>query len=176
MASGEAEATWLPFELHPEIPAAGMARADYFGAARVEEMERRLQAIAAEVGLTMRGRERLINSRRALATAEFARERGAFETVHEALFRVHWEGEGPDDIDDLGVLRRVVAEAGLDPDELEQALEAGRYDELIDANRREATSVGINAIPAHVFGRRFLLVGAQPDEVYAQVLGRLRGA
>jgi predicted DsbA family dithiol-disulfide isomerase len=44
---------------------------------------------------------------------------------------------------------------------------------LLDANRREATEVGISAIPAHIFGRRFLVVGAHPPQVYDQVLGQL---
>jgi len=46
---------------------------------------------------------------------------------------------------------------------------------VIDENRAEAESLGINAIPAHIFGRRYLLLGAQPYEAFKQVLDRLRG-
>lgn len=148
-----------------------MPRSEYFPPERLDAMDRHVQAMAAQVGLVMRRPDRMINSRLALATAEFARERAAFEPVHRALFRVHWEGPG--DLDDLAVLRRVAVEAGLDPDELEGALGEGRYAELIDAARREATNAGIHAVPAHVFDRRLLVVGAQPDEIYAQVLARL---
>jgi predicted DsbA family dithiol-disulfide isomerase len=165
------DAVWLPFELHPEVPREGMPRSAYFPPGRLRQMDDRLQAMAAEAGLTMRRRERLVNSRLALATAEFARERGAFEPVHEALFRVHWEGPG--ELDDVEELKQVVGRAGLDPASLEAALTEGRYEELLDRSREEALSVGINAVPAHVFGRRFLLLGAQPEEVYRQVLGRL---
>ena len=56
---------------------------------------------------------------------------------------------------------------------LKSALAGGEYDELLDANRQEALTVGINAVPAHIFGRRYLMVGAQPDEVYEQVLRKL---
>ncbi|HKA48363.1 MAG TPA: DsbA family protein, partial [Candidatus Dormibacteraeota bacterium] len=75
-----------------------------------------------------------------------------------------------DDVQELG---RVVSEVGLDPSELKSALAGGEYDELLDANRQEALTVGINAVPAHIFGRRYLVVGAQPDEVYEQVLRKL---
>jgi predicted DsbA family dithiol-disulfide isomerase len=34
--------------------------------------------------------------------------------------------------------------------------------------------VGINAIPAHILGRRYLVLGAQPYEAFLQVLERLR--
>jgi len=33
--------------------------------------------------------------------------------------------------------------------------------------------VGINAIPAHVFGGKYLVVGAQPYEIFLQVLDRI---
>jgi predicted DsbA family dithiol-disulfide isomerase len=134
-------------------------------------MDRRIQGLGAQVGLQMRPPERLANSRLALATAEFARERGRFEPVHQALFRLHWQGPG--ELDDVGDLRRVAVEAGLDGDELEEALRSGRYEEVIDANRREAIAIGVEAIPAHIFGRRYLVIGAQPDEVYRGVLDRL---
>jgi len=53
------------------------------------------------------------------------------------------------------------------------AIEEDRYAVVIDENRAEAESLGINAIPAHIFARRFLVVGAQPDEVFDQVLGKV---
>lgn len=174
MGNGAVDAVWLPFELHPEIPGEGVPRSEYFPPGRVRQIAEGMKALAAEVGLTMRVRDRLVNSRLALATAEFARERGAFEPVHRALFKLHWEGPG--ELDDVQELGRVVSGAGLDPSELEPALASGQYDRLIDANRQDALAVGINAVPAHIFGRRYLVVGAQPDELYDQVLRKLAPA
>jgi predicted DsbA family dithiol-disulfide isomerase len=163
--------TWLPFELHPEAPPEGIPREVYFGG-RTEQMRSRLQSVAAQVGLTMEQRDVIINSRRALGAAEFAREHGRFEEMHHALFKAHWERTAKlEDIDDLV---RVGTSVGLDPAELRTALEEGRYDPVIDENRTMASSVGIDAIPAHVFGRRYLVVGAQPYEAFLQVVSRLR--
>ena len=134
-------------------------------------MRQHLQAVAAEVGLTMESRDVIINSRRALAAAEFARQRGRFEAMHHALFKAHWELTGRlENVDDLVAIG---ASVGLDPEQLRGAIEDGRYEGVIDETRREAESVGINAIPAHVFGSRYLVVGAQPYEVFRQVLDRL---
>ena len=170
-AAGQVRPVWLPFELHPDVPPEGMPRSAYFPPGRRERAAATVAAMAAEVGLTMRTPERMVNSRRALATAEFARERGAFETVHRALFRLHWEGPGA--LDDVEELKRLVGQAGLVSSELEDALAEGRYDGVVDATRREAIAAGVDAVPAHVFGRRFLLVGAHPDELYQRVLRRL---
>jgi predicted DsbA family dithiol-disulfide isomerase len=163
--------TWLPFELHPEAPAEGIPRERYFGRARSEQIHSHLQAVAAEVGLSMRLRDVIINSRRALGAAEFAREHGRYEAMHRALFKAHWELTGKlEDVDDL---IRIGARVGLDAGELRRAVEEGRYEPVIDDNRRQAESVGINAIPAHIFGRRYVILGAQPYEVFQRVLARL---
>lgn len=166
--------TWLPYELHPEAPLEGIPREAYFGRERSQKMHSHLQSVAESVGLTMEPRDVIINSRRALGAAEFARERGKFEEMHRALFEAHWHGTAKlEEVDDLV---RVGEGIGLDAAELREAIETNRYAEVIDENRRLATSAGINAIPAHVFDRRFLVLGAQPEEVFRQVLDRVRSA
>ena len=135
-------------------------------------MRSRLDGIAEDAGLVMKQRDVLINSRKALGAAEFAREHGKLEEMHLALFRAHWELTGKlEDVDDLV---RIGTAVGLDPVELRHAIEEGRYEQVLDDNRRLAESVGINAIPAHIFGRRYLILGAQPYESFTQVIDRLR--
>ena len=164
--------TWLPYELHPEAPPEGIPREAYFGRERSQRMHSHLQSVADSVGLTMEPRDVIINSRRALGAAELARERGRFDAMHHALFKAHWEGGGR--LEEVEDLVRVGSEAGLDAAELRDAIETDRYAAVIDENRRIASSVGIDAIPAHIFGRRYLVLGAQPYEVLKQVVDRLR--
>jgi len=165
------EVTWVPYELHPEAPAEGIPREVYFGRERSARIHSHLQSVADSVGLTMEPREVIINSRRALGAAEFAREHGLFDEMHHALFRAHWEHTARlEDVDDLV---RVGESVGLDGTELGEALETGRYESVIDEQRRVASSAGIDAIPAHVFGRRYLVLGAQPYEVFRQVVDRI---
>ena len=165
------DVTWLPFELHPEAPPEGIPRDVYFGRGRSLQMRSHMESIAESVGLTMRQRDVIINSRRALGAAEFAREHGRFEEMHHALFKAHWEAGGKlEDIDDLV---RIGGDVGLEADDLRSAIVNDRYAGVIDENRRLATSAGINAIPAHVFGRRYLVMGAQPYEVLKQVVDKL---
>src|SRR5438046_1537853 len=163
--------TWLPFELHPEAPPEGIPRDVYFGRGRSVQMRSYMDSVAESVGLTMRQREVIINSRRALGAAEFAREHGRFEEMHHALFKAHWEGGGK--LEDVNDLVRIGSEIGLDSGELREAIATNRYDAVIDENRRIASSAGIDAIPAHIFGRRFLVLGAQPYEVLKQVVDRV---
>ena len=163
--------TWRPYELHPEAPVEGIPREAYFGRTRSEQMRSYMQSVAHSVGLEMESRDVIINSRRALGAAEFARERGKFDEMHHALFKAHWERTGKlEVVDDLV---RIGESAGLDATELRRAIEEDRYARVIDENRRVASSVGIDAIPAHVFGRRYLVLGAQPYEVLKEVAERV---
>jgi predicted DsbA family dithiol-disulfide isomerase len=162
---------WLPFELHPEAPAEGIPRDLYFGRERSQAMHDHLAKVAVGVGLEMESRDVIINSRRALGAAEFAREHGMYAEMHHALFRAHWELTAKlEEVDDIV---RIGEGIGLDGAELRAAIEDGRYEPLLDDTRREAESVGINAIPAHVFASRYLVVGAQPYEIFKQVLDRI---
>jgi predicted DsbA family dithiol-disulfide isomerase len=128
--------------------------------------------MAAEAGLEMRHRDVIINSRRALGAAELARERGRFEEMHHALFKGHWEGTAK--LEEIEDLARIGSSVGLDAEELRTAIGEDRYAGVIDENRRIASSVGINAIPAHIFGRRYLVLGAQPYEALKEVVDRLQ--
>jgi predicted DsbA family dithiol-disulfide isomerase len=129
-----------------------------------------MESVAESVGLTMKTRDVIINSRRALGAAEFARKRGRFDEMHHALFRAHWEGTGKlEDVDDLV---RLGAGVGLNGAELREAIESNRYAGVIDENRQIAGSAGIDAIPAHVFRRRYLVLGAQPYEALKRVVDR----
>ena len=167
VAEGRVEASWLPFELHPEAPLEGRPLPE-----RIRGAWGHLEAVAAEVGLTMKRPDRVINSRLALSTAEFARDQGKYDEVRVALTKAHWEGTAQ--LDRVEDLQRVAAGAGLDPDALKRELAAGRYEALLDRHRADAESVGINAIPAHIVGRRYLLLGAQPYEAFIEVLDALR--
>jgi len=167
------ESTWLPYELHPEVPLEGMSREEYFPPAYLARIENApWVALAEEEGLVMKRGGRLINTRLALSAAEFAREHGLYREMHVALFKAYWEKTG--DIATIEGLKPIAASVGLDADAMAAELEAGRYEDVLDANRREATQVGINGIPAHVFGLRYLVMGAQPYEVLKDVAGRVR--
>lgn len=99
--------------------------------------------------------------RLALEAAEFARDLGPapFRRIQEALFRARFERDL--DIGDREVLLAVAAEAGLDREGLEAALEDGRYRSELEAALEEAERYGIPGTPAFLFGR-FKLVGAAP--------------
>ena len=136
--------------------------------ARAQEGVNRL---AAQVGLQLSLHDRLINSRPALQAAEFAREQGHFNTMHHELFRAYWD-EGRD-VSHMSVLREVALRAGVDATGMEAAVAANRFGDYLDARRAEAEELMIDGIPAHVIADRYLVMGAQPYDIFERVMARL---
>ena len=161
----------MPFELHPEIPPEGRLREEVLPAAYMARAQEGVNRLAATVGLTLRLHERLINSRPALQAAEFAREQGRFEAMHEELMKAYWD-EGRD-VSDMAVLRDIAARAGVDIDGMEAAVTEDRFGDYLDARRSEAEELGINGIPAHVIADRYLVMGAQPYDLFERVMAKI---
>ncbi len=115
--------------------------------------------------------EKVPNSRRSLMLAELARERGAFDAVHRRIFDAYW-ARGRDIGDDRVLIEEGTA-AGLDEGDIVDALRDGRYLAGVEAQTRAALELGAGGVPAWVIDQRVLVPGAQPHEVFAQVLERL---
>jgi len=165
------EVEWVPYELHPEVPKEGVPRDRALPGAYRARVEESLKRLAGEVGLTLRPHERLINSRPPLQAAEYARTAGKFLPMHLELFRAYWD-EGRD-ISDLAVLRDVSTRVGLDSEAMAEAVTADHFGPLLDSHRAEAQELMIGGIPAHLIADRYLVMGAQPYEVFARLLNRL---
>jgi predicted DsbA family dithiol-disulfide isomerase len=136
--------------------------------ARAEEGVNRL---AGSVGLHIALHERLINSRPALQAAEFAREQGRFDAMHLALLEAYWD-EGRD-VSDISVLRDVATRTGVDVAGMEAAIKEDRFGDYLDARRSEAEELGITGVPAHVIANKYLVMGAQPYDLFERVMAKL---
>jgi protein disulfide-isomerase len=115
--------------------------------------------------------EKVPNSRRALMVGELARDEGVLERLHPRLFDAYW-GRGLD-ISDEQVLIGEGTAAGLSEAEIRAVLEDERYLPRIEASTRNAINVGAGGVPAWAIDQRILIPGAQPHEVFTQVLERL---
>jgi predicted DsbA family dithiol-disulfide isomerase len=102
---------------------------------------------------------------------ELARERGVFADLHPRLFDAYW-GRGRD-IGEEEVLIEEGTDAGLDAGEIVEVLRDGRYLQRVEDSTRQAMEIGAGGVPAWVIDQRVLVPGAQPHEVFDQVLGRL---
>src|SRR4029077_4973786 len=157
--------------LHPEIPPEGRPRNEVLPAAYMARAQEGVNRMAAAVGLHLSLHEHLINSRPPLRAAEFAREQGRFDAMHHELLKAYWDGGL--DVSDMAVLRGVATRAGVDSAGMEAAVKENRFGDYLDARRAEAEELGINGIPAHVIADRYLVMGAQPYDLFERVMAKV---
>jgi predicted DsbA family dithiol-disulfide isomerase len=166
------DVVWRPFELHPETPKSGVVARQAFGdSPRAAAIGRNIEQLAAESGIAIRMPRLIANSHLALEAAEFAREHGALEPYHAALFEAYFR-DGRD-LGDAGVLCDIASSCGIDALELRQALADGRFAAVIDRATEAAREDGIVSTPTFVYEGGFRLIGAQEYDVFASITRRI---
>jgi predicted DsbA family dithiol-disulfide isomerase len=115
--------------------------------------------------------EKVPNSRRSLMLGELARDRGLLDALHRRLFDAYW-ARGRD-IGDEQVLVEEGTAVGLDADQIVGGLANEEYLARVEQQTRSALELGAGGVPAWIIDRRALVPGAQPRQVFANVLERL---
>ncbi len=108
-----------------------------------------------------------VDSRPALVGAKFAEAQGVGETFHDAVFRAYWQDAK--NIEDLGVLAGLATAVGLDRDQFLDALDDPKYQQAMLADVQQAFQYGLSGVPALVYNNKYLVSGAQPYELLAEV-------
>ena len=116
-------------------------------------------------------RDKIPNSRRALALGELARERGVHAQLHPRLFDAYWV-RGLD-LNDPEVLVAEAATVGLARDEVLVSLDDPGYVARIARETEAATELGVGGVPGWVLDERLLVPGAQPHAVFDRVMEQL---
>jgi predicted DsbA family dithiol-disulfide isomerase len=132
----------------------------------------RLSALFAREGLPFDETiQRVPRSLKALRVAELARERGRHADLHQRLMDAFWvRGRNLGDDD---VLLEEGGAAGLVEDEVRDVLASDRYADIVALSTQGALDAGASGVPAFAVDSRILIPGAQPEEIFEQVLGRL---
>ena len=166
----DVELDWQPFELRPDAPQAGWAIPEQLKA-RINRPDNPLTLRAAKLGIKLVEREWIPSSRRAHECTEFARREGKLQPFHDAVIIAYWtHGK---DLHDWAVLEEAARGAGLDPEAMRTAVEAGGLKAAVDERVGAARELGVNAVPTFLIGDRFVVQGAQEYPVFEQAMERL---
>jgi predicted DsbA family dithiol-disulfide isomerase len=164
----------VSYELHPETPVAGIPMARRFSGPAVERLFAHIRDRGAEFGLVFNRVALLANSRIALEASEFARDAGCYDVFHERMFRAYFTDLL--DIGRLDVVCQIAAECGLDAHEVQRALRERRYAARLAEAREEGERSFVSGIPTFVVGGRHQIIGAQPLDIFTNLLRKLEQA
>ncbi|WP_243351273.1 DsbA family oxidoreductase [Stenotrophomonas acidaminiphila] len=174
----QVEVRWHPFLLDPDadttpVPLREAYAAKFGGAERTAQMLAQTQSTARAEGLPMdfdRGQVR-VTTLPAHRLLWLAGREGVQEAVGEALFRAHFE-QGRN-LADPEVLAAAAAAGGIAAARVETLLASDEGLAEVRAGLGQAQALGIQSVPTFVINGRYAVQGAQPPEVFAQVLEKV---
>jgi predicted DsbA family dithiol-disulfide isomerase len=168
------EIRWLPFQLNPDMPKAGIPRAEYrqakFGSIeRARGLDARVAAEGEGEGITFAfdRMQRTPNTVAAHQLIDLAQKQGRGTAVVDALFTAYFEQAR--DIGDAAILADIAARTGVSgwPQQAD-----GKQ---VAALEEDVRSLGISAVPTFILGRKLGVSGAQPPEALAQAIREATG-
>jgi len=175
----EVEVVYRSFELDPSAPQHGhertlttLARKYGRGEDEMRSMMQNVAETAAEEGLAFRlfdnVHTRTVDAHRllhlALATGGAPLQRELKEALLAAYF------VRAEDVGDHEVLRAEAVGVGLDPARVDEVLAGADYTDEVEADIAQARAYGATGVPFFVVDQRYGLSGAQPAEVFGQLL------
>lgn len=125
------------------------------------------RATTLGIGFT-RGRTWTSNSYFSLQAGEWADGKPGRDAFHKGLFKAYFEDLA--DIGSIDTLVGIADEAGMPGAELRAALESGEFRKQTDDGLTWSRSIGVTAVPTFIFDDSVGLVGAQPFEVFEEVM------
>lgn len=178
-AKDRVEIIWRSFQLDPDmeyVPEQSVH--EYLGrrkggtTADGKRMNDSMAGMAKEVGLDYDFDNAIINNTLdAHRLLHFAKERNVQNEMKERLFKAYYtEGKN---IGDKETLAQLAEEVGLAANEVKTVLSGDAFVDAVRQDQYEAQQVGVRGVPFFVFNDKYAVSGAQPSEVFAQVLEKV---
>lgn len=172
---------WHPFQLNPDLPAAGTSRAAYIeakfgGKARAAEIYARVRSVGTQVGIAfdfdrIAQQPNTLDAHRLIA---WTQQRGDADVLVEALFRRYFiEGRFIGDREELAA---VAAACDLPEAEARELLASDALRTEVEAESREAQEVGITGVPFFIFNGRTAVSGAHDPATLLEAIAAARSA
>lgn len=168
---------WHPFQLNPDMPREGVDKraylADKFGETQLTQVHLRLKEMSRAAGAEIDPDtpKRIPNTLDAHRLIHWAGLEGRQNAVVAGLFRGYWK-EGRD-IGNPGVLADIAASAGMDRAMIARLLDSEADAGDIRARDEDARRKGVNSVPTFLIAQQYVVTGAQPPEVWGNVIREL---
>lgn len=140
---------------------------------QAQSMTSRVQEMAQEAGLSLDYDKALYsNTFDAHRVFQLAKEKGLGNEYFNRFYRAHFV-DGLN-IEDKEVIFNLAQEVGLDDEEVKDVLDdTTEFEDRVEENINQAASIGVQGVPFFVFDEKYGVSGAQPVELFENVLERV---
>ncbi|WP_027126552.1 DsbA family oxidoreductase [Gelidibacter mesophilus] len=172
----QVEIEWQPFELNPNMPAEGQNLREHIAekyGSTLEQQKASQQNMAkagAALGFTFDYFDdmRMANTFDAHVLLDYAKAFGKQTELKMALTKAFFSDRK--DVSKREVLKEVLLEVGLNVEEAFSKIDDVKVRDEVKSQEAYWQSVGVNSVPTIVFNRKSAITGAQPVDVFKQVL------
>jgi predicted DsbA family dithiol-disulfide isomerase len=168
---------WHPFQLQPTLPERGMPWNE-FSVQKFGGLEARRSAFAHVIqagqieGITFDFETMPVapNTLNAHRLVLFASKFGLGKPVALALYKAYFSRAK--DITNINVLEQLALSVGLELSLVRLFLQSSDLSKEVQDSQLEAQRLGISGVPFFIFDQRLAISGAQPTEVFEQLMQR----
>lgn len=177
----EVEVVWRSFRLDPDAPkhseqTLNEVLAAKYGVSRTQAaaMNDRVSGLAAEEGLDYHlDSATYANTFDAHRLIHLAAAHGKQQEAEERFFKAYFtEGKN---LGDTETLVQLAAEIGIEGEEARAVLTGDRYADAVEADVQRAAEFGIQGVPFFAIDEKYGISGAQPADLFGEVLERAWG-
>ena len=170
---------WQPFELNPNMPIEGQNVTEHitekYGSTleQQKESQQNMTEIGEELGFKFDYFEdmRMVNTFEAHILLEYAK---AFNKQTELKMRLTTSFFSErKDVSDREILKQALLNVGLNADEALAKLDDEEARHEVRSKQSYWKNLGVNSVPTIVFNRKSAVTGAQPVDVFKEVLVEL---
>ena len=176
------EIDWQPFELNPQMPNEGQNVqehiAEKYGAteSQQQQSQQHMTEVGKELGFTFDyfNDMKMVNTFESHILLEYAHKFDKQTELKLALMTAFFSQRK--DVSNRDVLKNILQEVGLDPDKGIALLDNTASQGEVRNKQNYWKSLGVSSVPTIVFNRKSAVTGAQPIDIFKQVLTELNEA
>lgn len=170
---------WHPFELNPNMPVEGQNLQEHitekYGSTLEQQKEslQRMADIGKEFEFTFDYFDdmRMVNTFEAHVLLEYAKVFGKQTELKMRLTTAFFSERK--DVSNRDILKKALLDVGLDAEEALARLDSKEARDTVRSQQTYWKNLGINSVPTIVFNRKSAVTGAQPVNIFKEVLTKL---
>ncbi|MEO6185821.1 MAG: DsbA family oxidoreductase [Steroidobacteraceae bacterium] len=172
----EAQITFQPFELNPDMPRAGENLDEHIAGKyrttpdQIAAGREPLRARGASVGFAFNSssRSRVYNTFDAHRLLHWAKDFNLHRELKRALFKANFTDDL--DVSDPEILAAIAGAVGLDAARTREVLASQLYSTEVRTAEKLWQSRGIQSVPGIIVNQKWLISGGQPPEIFEEAL------
>ena len=170
------EIEWQPFELNPNMPREGQNLKEHitekYGATleQQKESQQHMTEVGKEVNFSFDyfDEMRMVNTFNAHILLDYAKDFGKQTELKMRLTTAFFSERK--DVSDSDILKQALLDVGLNAEEALTRLDNEKVRNDVRNKQDYWKNLGVNSVPTIVFNRKSAITGAQPVDVFKEVL------